>query len=147
MTDKTLGALFKMVGEVALEDGLNTEQMFMHISQEVGELAECINVEKGVLLGKTLKENSLHEVADIFIATIATIVRHNKDNEIVVTDLEGLGNYVSRALHYKLEKYKNIVEDQKKLGKGFAAIITEQNSQSGSLRKMFEQKERDNEQE
>lgn len=57
-------------------DPLDASEMHMKISEENGELAEAMLVERGKLPGKKLKEPALGEGADVIIASICAIAKH-----------------------------------------------------------------------
>ena len=81
------------------------EQLHMKCSEEMGELAEVLLVESGVLPHKTVNEDAFHEAADVFICLIGVLATHYPDlspREIYTT--------LEQAVGQKTEKYTNLVK-------------------------------------
>lgn len=92
--------LAHIITEVRDFDKLDTSELHMKISEENGELAEAILVERGKLPGKKLKEPALAEGADVIIATICTVAKHYAS--IPAPELATL---LSKWVNVKMGKY------------------------------------------
>jgi NTP pyrophosphatase (non-canonical NTP hydrolase) len=86
------------------KDTLDTNQLYMKMGEEVGELAEALLVEQGVLPHKTLTEDSFGEAADVLICLVGVMAEHHKDKPPTV-----VYHLLLDALAVKAAKYEDVV--------------------------------------
>jgi hypothetical protein len=90
-----------IITQVRRFDKLDTTEMHMKLSEENGEFAEALLVERGKLPGKKLKEPAMGEGADVIIATICTLAKHYPD-----LSPEQLAAELSKWVNIKMNKYE-----------------------------------------
>ena len=76
----------------------------MKLSEECGEVNECVLVENGFMPHKMLKEDTMHEVADVFNVCVGLLVKRYPDQSV-----DTLMNNFCHALEKKTEKYRHIM--------------------------------------
>lgn len=76
----------------------------LKLGEEVGEFQEAVLVEHGYLQHKELKEDTLHEAADIICVLIGFLAKHHPN----LTSPQ-LTEMLYEAIAKKGEKYANIV--------------------------------------
>jgi len=88
--------------ELAREfDQLDASELHMKVSEENGELAEAILVERGKLPGKKLKEPAAGEGADVIISAVCTLAKHYSG-----LSAEELASQLSKWINIKTGKYE-----------------------------------------
>lgn len=92
--------LAHIVREVREYEKLGTSELFMKLSEENGEFAEAILIERGKLPGKFLKEPAMGEAADGIIGAVCVLAKHYPN-----MSPEEIGTSLSKWCNIKMRKY------------------------------------------
>ena len=76
----------------------NAEQMFLYLSEEVGEVATCISVDVG-LKSRPLDEPMESELCDVLIATMGMLARSHGYDYMIETMSNKLQKWERRVSH------------------------------------------------
>ena len=106
MTDKNniSQVLLKILEMTQSHEGMPDWALGMKLSEETGEVNEALLVANGFLQHKVLKEDVLHEVADVFNVCLGLLAKHypTKTPEEILEQLNS-------ALVKKGKKYAGIL--------------------------------------
>ena len=98
--------LMTEIVESARTDNLSLCEMFLKLTEEVGELATAILVEEGAI-NKTIDEDSMHEAADVMIMVLCVLMKSKGEQ----WDAADVVNELHDAMTTKLGKYYELLNN------------------------------------